>query len=105
MQIVEKDGKPAVKTEDYIVEKNLIQAQSDTLRIFTYEEEAKSGAALDMLAESAAKQSCLKHRLEFSLNDKILEIVPVPLNEKQDYLFILTMNLHCVLLAFNNEIG
>jgi hypothetical protein len=65
-------------------EHNLIQAQSDTLRILSHGEEG------------------YKLRQEFQLNDKIIELIAVPieLGKPGDYLFVLTQNLHCLLLNY-----
>lgn len=55
MQIVEKDDKAAAKAGDQ-VERNLIQAQSDFIRVFSIDDSTSNHAAgLDGMAASSTK--------------------------------------------------
>ena len=53
-----------VEVGEYVMEQNLIFAQSDYLRIFTYE---------DQIGEEKLVLRC-----EFNLNDKIIDMLRIP---------------------------
>ena len=61
--------KVQAQTGQYVMEKNLIFAQSDYLRIFTYDD--KEGAEKLVL------------RTEFAINDKIVDILKIPTDQFQ----------------------
>ena len=61
------------KTGKYAMEQNLIFAQSDALRIFTYE-------------ESSGGQERLTLRTEFALNDRVLDVIGIPTDQFTPFL-------------------
>jgi hypothetical protein len=66
-------------------DENVIMAQSDYFRVFKIQENNKL-----FLME------------EFSVNDKILDMIVIP-TSSLDCVFVLTKNLHCLLLGFSKD--